>query len=492
MKSNRTTRIFSVFLLAFFAAVAFYFTKPAKLDSATLTAASATLSNSRLSYRAGVGATALIADSVIDIDSSGNADNDTNHLFPNDNICFARPVESGCIGDTNYDVARIQDTDTFVLETALSVGVSVTDYAVATSSGVLTMQFTLASEIPADGDILLTIPAVDTTGKTDDGIPDTAAAVANNGFDLNNITTGEITFAGGTGCSWTTTSATTGTASADHLIIGTTSATCTAGVITITVGDSGSADTLLVNPAPISSGHTQGVANVYEVSIVTRDESDIQIDNVNTKVAPVEAVLVSATIDETLEFTVAGRAVGTTACGVAADKTTTAYSVPWGTIASFDTFYNASQQLTVSTNADGGYAVTVEENDQMGKDGVTCTGAAAAEADNCIQDTTCNVTGCDESTSQEWTTASGYEGLGYSLENLAGTDAAFLYNESARSFSAKQFADIETPETKQTVMSNVAPVNSNDIYVCYRISIINVQPAGHYYNKVKYIATATF
>lgn len=492
MKSNRATRVFSLFLLAFFAAVAFYFTKPAKLDSATLTAASATLSNSRLSYRAGVGASAVIADSVIDIDNSGNADNDTNHLFSNDNICFTDTNESGCIGFTNYDVARIQDADTFVLETALGVGVSTTDYAVATSSGTLTIQFTLASQIPASGDILLTLPAVDTTGKTSDGIPDTAAAIANNGFDINSITTSQVTFAGGTGCSWSTTSVTAGTASADHLIVGTTSATCTAGVITITVGDSGAASTLLVNPAPVSSGHTQGVADVYELDVTTRDENDIQIDTVDIKIAPVEAVLVSATIDETLEFTVAGRAVGATACGVTADKTTTAYTVPWGTIASFDTYYDASQQLTVSTNADGGYAVTVEENDQMGKDGVTCTGAGAAEANNCIQDTTCNVTGCDESTSQEWTTASGYEGLGYSLENQAGTDAAFLYNESSRTFSAKQIADIEASETKQTIMSNASPVNSNDIYVCYRISIINTQPAGYYYNKVKYIATATF
>jgi len=499
MKPNRTAKIFSVFLLAFFTAVAFYFTKPARLDSATLTSASATLSNSRLSYRAGVGASAVIADSVIDIDSSGNADNDTNHLFPNDNICFTDTNESGCIGFTNYDVARIQDADTFVLETALSVGVSATDYAVATSSGVLTVQFTLASQIPASGDILLTIPALDTTGKTDDGIPDTAAAAANNGFDINNITTGEITFAGGTGCSWSTTSVTAGTSSADHLIIGTTSATCTAGVITITVGDSGSADTLLVNPAPISSGHTQGVADIYEVSMITRDENDIQIDSVDVKIAPVEAVLVSATIDETLEFTVAGKAVGTTACGAATDKTTQAYSVPWGTIAASDTFYDAAQQLTVTTNADGGYAVTIEENDQMGKDGVTCTGASADESNNCIKDTVCGASACSESEAQDWTIAATYHGLGYSLEDVAGTDAVFDYDGkpaeatcTSGTFCARQIADIEASETKATIMTNTAPVNSNDIYVCYRIDTSGTQPAGHYYNKVKYTATATF
>jgi hypothetical protein len=188
---------------------------------------------------------------------------------------------------------------------------------------------------------------------------------------------------------------------------------------------------------------------------------------------------------------VAGLSPGTY-CGQTTDVTTTAYSVPWGTIVTPDSFLEAAQQLTVSTNADGGYTVKIEENDQMGLNGITCTGAGAGESVNCIQDTTCNVTGCTESTSQDWTVAGSYRGLGYTLANLSGTDAAFVYNESSRTFSAKQVADQEATETKQTIMSNNGPVSSKQAYVCYRIAISGTQAAGYYYNKVKYTATATF
>jgi hypothetical protein len=126
----------------------------------------------------------------------------------------------------------------------------------------------------------------------------------------------------------------------------------------------------------------------------------------------------------------------------------------------------------------------------MGKNGGACTGASAGESVNCIKDTTCDAT-CSESTSTEWTTATN-NGLGFSLANVSGTDASFLYNESSRTFSSRQIADQEASETKANIMSNSAPVSGSSVYVCYRISISATQPAGYYYNKVKYTATASF
>jgi hypothetical protein len=41
-------------------------------------------------------------------------------------------------------------------------------------------------------------------------------------------------------------------------------------------------------------------------------------------------------------------------------------------------------------------------------------------------------------------------------------------------------------------MSNVAAVNSKNIYVCYRITVGALQPAGYYYTTVRYTATPTF
>jgi hypothetical protein len=82
--------------------------------------------------------------------------------------------------------------------------------------------------------------------------------------------------------------------------------------------------------------------------------------------------------------------------------------------------------------------------------------------------------------------------MGYSLANISGTDAAFTYNESGRTFSTKQFADLEASETQQTIMSKSTPAASSQAYVCYRLNVSATQPAGYYFNRIAYTATATF
>lgn len=460
---------------------------------AGFTNASDTLSNGRLSYRAGV-TTGTAGASVVTIDSSGNADNNTNHLFPKDVICFAGSLLDGCHSQTTYTVANIVDTTHFNFTPALdATALSANDFVIASQSATHTIAFTLANAVPADGDIYITIPAIDTTGKTNDGFPDTNSTVATNGFDLNSLAATDVSVAS-SGCTnnWNATETiTAGTASTDHTIrIDRTTDSCATGsTITVTVGGTNK----LINPAPIT-GHTQGAADVYTLNIKTRDGSDNTLDQSNVKVAVIEGVLVSATIQETLSVTIAGVASSTSVCGASTDVTTTATSVPWGTISNFGAFQEAAQTVTVSTNADGGYVVKVEENDQMGKDGKSCTlptSDTADATDNCIQDTTCGASACSESTSQDWTGV-GYYGLGYSLANSSGSDASFLYNETSRTFSTKQFADQEAGNTKATIMSNAGPVASSQVSLCYRLNVSATQPAGYYFNKVQLTATATF
>jgi hypothetical protein len=276
--------------------------------------------------------------------------------------------------------------------------------------------------------------------------------------------------------------------------------TCTAGsTITITIdGTPG-----VINPAPITSGHTQGTADTYTVNVTTRDGSDVTLDTVDMKVAPIEAVQVSATVDETLSFIISGVASSTSACGQTTDVTTTSTQVPFGTLAAVNTFYEAANDLDVSTNADGGYAVTVSANDQLGRNGNTCTGDAGISS-NCIPDTVCDGSSCTHTvaTADDWETATN-NGFGYSLDSTAGTDAAVEWDNAGTSpstncdgagsdFCALQFADEESSQTATQIMSNANPVNSNNIYVCYRISVGGTQPAGTYYNRLRYTATAVF
>lgn len=489
---RKIKKMISFIIIFFFFLYNFLFALPLKsqLDSANLTNASVTLNNARLSFRAGM-ATGNANSATVTIDSSGNADNNTNHLFPNDIVCFAGANLDGCYQQKTYTVANIIDSTNFNFSPALGgTALGANDYVIASQSAIHTITFTTVNEIPANGDILITIPAVDLNGKTNDGFPDTASSISTNGFDLNGLTTSNISISS-SGCpnNWTIAAVNAGTATTDHTIrIDRTINSCSASsTITITIGDT---NKKLINPAPILTGHTQGTADVYTINIKTRDGSDNVLDQSNVKVAINEGVLVSATVDETLSLTIAGVPSSTSACGQTTDVTTTATAIPWGTIANFGAFQEAAQTITVSTNASSGYNVKIEENDQMGKNGITCPGPSAGEANQCIQDTTCN-SSCSESTSDEWTNTSKY-GLGYSLANISGTNAAFTYNESGRTFSSKQIADQEASETKQTIMSSTAPVASSQIYVCYRLNVSATQPAGYYFNIVRYTATASF
>lgn len=476
------------------------FTNPEKkTHSANFTAASATLSNARFSYKAGI-ASGTSGSSTVTIDGSGNADNDTTHLFPGDTVCFAGSLETGCLGNVNYEVANVINSTTFNLTSALATTLEATGYVVASQSGSLTLAFTTASEIPSNGDLYITIPSIDVTGKTNDGIPDTAATKATNGFDLKGVTTSDITVTGCTDVNWTVASVTVGDVSNDHriLINRATSACAASSAITVTIDTAPG----IINPAPLTT-HTQGQADTYQINIKSRDGGDNTLDQTDVTVSPIEGVLISATVDETLALTVAGVSANTGSyCGItrtASSPDTTATSVPWGTLSPtyLAATHNTNHQISVSTNSTAGYKVYVEENDQMGKDGIACTGASAGEANDCIKDTVCDGTGCTHQTYRDWgSDPTSYPGLGYSLENVTGTDAIFEYDTSAGTFNAKQFADQEASESRSAstaeVMSNSGPVDSSSAYVCYRIDITATQPAGYYYNKIIYTAVPTF
>ncbi len=493
-------KILTFALILVFCGLVYRFVLPSKKTySANFTSASATLSNARFSYKGGV-ASGTSGSSTVTTDASGNADNNTNHLFPKDTVCFPNATENGCNGNVNYSVANIIGANTFNMSTALSSTLLATDYVVATQSGSLILSFVTTSVIPANGDLLITIPAVDVTGKTNDGIPDTAATKATNGFDIGPMTTSDITITGCTDVNWTVASLTAGTASTDHLLqINRATTTCAAGTtLTITIDSAPG----LINPAPLTT-HTQGQADSYQINIKSRDGGDNTLDQSDVVVSPIEGVLISATVDETLSFTIAGISADSGSyCGItrtASSPDTTATSVAWGTLSStyLAATHNTNHQLTVSTNSTAGYKVYAEENDQMGKDGVACTGAGAGESVDCIQDTVCDGTGCTHQTLRDWgSDPTSFPGLGYSLQNVTGTDGIFEYNTSAGTFNAKQFADQEASEDRAAstahLMTNAGPVDSSSAYVCYRIDITATQPAGFYFNKVKYTAVPTF
>lgn len=96
----------------------------------------------------------------------------------------------------------------------------------------------------------------------------------------------------------------------------------------------------------------------YEINITAGSA-----DSGATRVAIISPVVVTAAVDTSFTFTVAGLTTGTVNQEVITG-TTTATSIPFGTLTA-GTATTSAQQLSVATNASYGFAVTVQVDQQL-------------------------------------------------------------------------------------------------------------------------------
>lgn len=201
-----------------------------------------------------------------------------------------------------------------------------------------TMRFTTPSGVAADGStIVITMPSgFDVSALGEDDID-----VADDGVDLTTAPT----------CGATQAAVSTSTQTITITVCsGGGGAIASGSVVTIEVGthatSSGAGVHQIVNHASAGS---------YELNIATPSDTG------STELIVVDAVTVSGQVDMYLDFSVdgvnAGQAVNADATLTFA--TTTATSVAFGTVAP-DTAYVLAQDLAVTTNAVGGFTVTVE------------------------------------------------------------------------------------------------------------------------------------
>jgi len=245
----------------------------------------------------------------------------------------------------------------------------------------------------------------------------------------------------------------------------------------------GSGDDQIQNPTK-SAGI--GTADIRSIDI-----NGTVNDTGTAYVAIIEGVTVSVPVAESLAFSITGLVAGSCTGDTGApapivrDFSSANNTAPFGTIINTDKFYVGCQQLEVSSNASGGYAVTVEENTSL------INGA------NTLDDTICDGT-CDYDTSDTWADPTG-NGLGYTCEDSSGTDCIADLNEFTeyRAFACTGSDANCDPgsggESPQTVMSNAGTVSANQSIIHYKLSIDSAQTTGlAYSNTVTYIATATF
>ncbi len=488
-KSPRKTQkiiLIPLLLVAFFG-IAMITKINHKYQAASLTTVSVTSSNPRPSFRGALTAANAVGTSQVVINTTANAYPSTSsaQLVEGDALLIG---ENGSLGA--YTVASTSSLSTFSITTALASGDADSgDDVIATSSANLSVRFTTANAI-ANGRFRVLVPSLSDNTAAADGIPDGGY------FDFG-TTAPTVT------CptpATTTYDFVAGAATASAITVGATEyhvfecAYSGTGGVTTDFDDSPNGPIIisnLINPAP-KTNHTTGTADTYGVIVQHLNSSLATVDTTTVNIGVIEAVKVTASVPPQITFQILGLASGTSACGATTGVTTTPASVPFGEI-SISAFSNAAQSMNVSTNAVGGFSVTAIENDQLGRNGAACAGDPTITSNtSCIADARGNTSTMADATSAEWT-SNAAKGFGYSLHDVNSTTTeAFAYNESARTFSARQFADAAASALPVEIFSSTGPSDNHNLYVCYRIIAGTTTAAGNYENYITYNATATF
>ncbi|MDZ4229175.1 MAG: hypothetical protein U1C50_02880 [Patescibacteria group bacterium] len=460
------------------------FLLPTELDSANLTAVADTLSTSRLSYYSQLSGAHTVGATLLTVKTSGVPSTSTANLFAGDTVTIGDAYTA-----SDYTVDDIYDADEFQITAWLGSGdVEDGDVIIATRSATHTVTFTTATAIP-NGAFRILVPSG--ANGNNDGLPN------HDGFDYG-VTAPSLTAPTGGGVtSWETATATasagTGCTAGNHCFEarynGTNSVTAS---LTFVIGGANK----LINPAP-ASGHSAGTADTYSVTIQhLRDSANSYAvaDSTVIKIAVIESVRVTATVDPSLTFTIAGSAASSSRCGQTTDVTTTATTVPFGVL-TLAAYNDASQTLSAVTNGAGGYAVTIISDDQLSIGGDHTTE---------IINTDCDSENCTDTTSAEWSVESDVSGFGFSLENVDASTVPFEYSTATGNCTGSYCARMipstatasEPPDdsdaASQIMSKTTVPTTTEDLYVCYRLVVGTTQTAGDYENNITYVATATF
>ncbi len=250
--------------------------------------------------------------------------------------------------------------------------------------------------------------------------------------------------------------------------------------VTITVSD-------VTNPAD-DGDRTIEVKTYNEVGKTTL------LDRVTLMVYIIDDVLMTATVDPILEFSITGvLATDTkTVNGVSCELDTTSTSTPFGTL-SITASTTICQELNVTTNADDGYVVTVEQDQEMTSD----SGSNINSFNN-------SANGSGSTTAELWAVPNNeldaYHTYGHM--GLTSDDADLNSLGSFNSFSpsdtdgATQYVGLNGTAA-MTVMHHDGPSdgttqNVGVAFVAYTAEIGSLQEAGDYESTLTYIATPTY
>ena len=350
------SRIYTLFFLLVGVFMLFFFSVKSA-DAATLASASGTLTTSRPSASAPLGADQAASAGQVTITDNGS-------IYLASDSAILRPDTGETLNTVTVASLSAANTPAANQRVVYFGGTAANTHhkgdAITTAiSAMHKFRFIATNPIPNAGKIILTYP----------GAADNTASPSATTFAFNGLTTGNIVANNAT-CTFAVSSPS---------ITCTLSAPVGAGtVVTILVGCSAQTDgecttqvPTLINPTKTA---TAGTADVWKVTIDTQDNSSVALDTVKVAMGTIESVQVFANVDPTLTFTIAGIANATAinngnTTGCLQTETTNAGLASTATVVNLGTLANvptstdtkvgniAAQLLTVSTNAINGYSL---------------------------------------------------------------------------------------------------------------------------------------
>lgn len=240
-----------------------------------------------------------------------------------------------------------------------------------------------------------------------------------------------------------------------------------------------SSTSIITNPA---------VNDDYRIHIESRNQGSASsiLDQADTRVMILDDVLVTASVNTTFTFTVAGLASGTSVNGDTTSTSTSATAIGFGTLVP-DTEVIAGQRLNVTTNAAGGFAVTVKQDQNL-------TSATGADIDPFLN-------GNGQATPIAWTQPANTLGSENTYGHFGITSEDSTLNPAgpngADAFGTQLYAGNFSTSTLEVFYHNgpadgtTADIGETD--VAYQIEIRSLQEAGTDYTAtLTYVATPIF
>ncbi len=218
------------------------------------------------------------------------------------------------------------------------------------------------------------------------------------------------------------------------------------------------------------------VANSYEIQFSGTSGVTGEL-----RVAIVDDVVVTASVDTTFDFNVAGVAGGQAVNGTTTTGASTPTAIPFGTLTA-NVPSTTAHDLTVTTNAANGFVVTVQHSGDLT--------SSNSDTINAFRD------GVSSTTAQTWTAPAASIGSPdtYGHWGFTSTDADLV--GQGNDYGSNEWIGPSTTPIAVFAHDNVADGSTAGVgaaRVGYQIEISSLQEAGNDYSTtLTYIATPTF